>query len=1080
MAARTFDPVALALASALLFGCTSPLPERGSDGARVVIGSPTVFLRERLLTERFEDLEWLRLQRSPAKEAEYEQGFQGSARSATAESGKGGLGLGIGGAPGTTAPSPGGDEPTPDAGSGATSAAGGAPSTPPAGTSDPGTQTTPGLLGAAPDPKLTAVLDTLHAATPALSPRDKLLNRIAFRDTVAQEIRKRTLDDTHDLDGSALYELQFGLSILPGEDAGDAYAVLLEVVEPPAPTALDEDQAWRISTALLDACRAEMGELDTRYQRRAVTIRDSQPVAEAIYRGTLLAQIDNIERVRNALARRQDASTYQWRLSEETLSNARTRILMARKDKCASEALEDQLAAMSCDLDQIVPPTEDTERDGEGSGTRPPAVSGGDLTRYRESSTRQDSVAMLSAGPADYNPAPYADTRQRSEIRGLDDILDSILAKTADRASLQAVKGAARIPDVSRVPEHARRALGFAVARHAADISGKALIFNERVIAAGQDAMSLLPALLSRNVCGRGKWELPSPSSPRVVSVSPSELAEQVSTSAYSDLRRALTLALEGTFSGTVKDAKVAYEQASQELRRYELIGRNPLVVGFLGGNASVDELTGCQDGTGGTGRSTKPASTFGWVLNPRLEASIAGTAGLRYRAVAAYHSVTATLIASACLAEVSFRTRVFRIRSCGAWEPIPAEHIVHGTPANGADGRGLITVPLPRSPEFIASSIMARRSWSAAYPRIFSPHPERSAVTGGTVPDRSAAWRLRSGEGPQVLVVLGSELWRSPQVYVGGQRATRVQILPDLGGLWAEFETVRAPAGQDGAPVSVDLIVSTSRGTDRIPSAVQILPAKAEAKTPTSAGPAVQVVTRADTRAGPKVDLRFELEPPFPKSWHGLIAAIRPTGIALPHDLAIDPELVRVDPKQGGRVEILGLVLKQGLFRDRDWKPVDTLELTLKLIDSPQAAPRALHPVPLTAVIIAPKLECTPPPGFVLTAKQEAASKPWVLAEETRLDLEIATPFEPAHHELYVPALRAGAKAQGQITIGGTRLELTVQADPKAVGKRWIAVLPGKTVLAQAGQTPPTTVPFELELGALRLSGTLPMRAGS
>lgn len=96
--------------------------------------------------------------------------------------------------------------------------------------------------------------------------------------------------------------------------------------------------------------------------------------------------------------------------------------------------------------------------------------------------------------------------------------------------------------------------------------------------------------------------------------------------------------------------------------------------------------------------------------------------------------------------------------------------------------------------------------------------HLTATACSGDRVtPASDGARRGRAGEArrmQQSLYIRGAELWRNAQVYVGSQRADRVDILPDMGGIVAYFdEVVFVPrAGAHGAQRELqDLRVVTS-----------------------------------------------------------------------------------------------------------------------------------------------------------------------------------------------------------------------------------------------------------------------------
>jgi hypothetical protein len=74
----------------------------------------------------------------------------------------------------------------------------------------------------------------------------------------------------------------------------------------------------------------------------------------------------------------------------------------------------------------------------------------------------------------------------------------------------------------------------------------------------------------------------------------------------------------------------------------------------------------------------------------------------------------------------------------------------------------------------------------------------------------------LRAGKDlpRQSIIVRGTDLWRNPVVFLGTQKATSLEVLPDMRGLVAHFDQVQLPASPDLKEAAVlDLTIVTSGG---------------------------------------------------------------------------------------------------------------------------------------------------------------------------------------------------------------------------------------------------------------------------
>lgn len=250
--------VGLVGVSVVLLSACGGLPKRGSDTARVAFGPPRVTSRERYISDRSNDLAWLRQQLEPSVVKEYEQGTQAGIASFVSDLNA----LGIKVRADLTGPlaAPGGEQQPTSAATAAGEGDGGNGS----GEQDARRPLDPDKYAAdtASDSltqfhKLTGeqIEALVRATRPDISatPSERLDDRLAFRDSVRTAIRQRDLDDTHDLYGNTLHELTFDLSLVPGRDAGSPYVVLVTAKRANDPGCLGADAR----AAMADALRRE-------------------------------------------------------------------------------------------------------------------------------------------------------------------------------------------------------------------------------------------------------------------------------------------------------------------------------------------------------------------------------------------------------------------------------------------------------------------------------------------------------------------------------------------------------------------------------------------------------------------------------------------------------------------------------------------------------------------------------------------------------------------------------------------------------------------------------------------------------
>jgi hypothetical protein len=347
--------------------------------------------------------------------------------------------------------------------------------------------------------------------------------------------------------------------------------------------------------------------------------------------------------------------------------------------------------------------------------------------------------------------------------------------------------------------------------------------------------------------------------------------------------------ALLGT-SGVDAQGQMQYLEREQEIVHALL--RKPLLIGC---------------GRGG--------SRFGWIAGPRL-AIASGSMDFLHGPVR--HDFAASVSVPAWLTHLRLRGRYHWIDDKGDLDD--------GKPI-WSDGDVIVRLPMPedRNRAITAALVSHHASALAAVYRDSArprPRVERPAR------DSAGSNLLVAGEKNQRLLVMGEHLWREPQVFVGNQRADRVDVLADMNGVLAHFDELQFPGDppertRDGS--IQDLHVITSYGRTHIPGAVTILPPrpKASAESQKSAAVLLTTFVSPDQRV-----LRFAFA--RPKAYAGLRLAMRPVGDAAwtyhvaPEQWSTKEDVVAIElPAWSGPPTVFEVVLEQQTRAGAEWAAV-------------------------------------------------------------------------------------------------------------------------------------------------------------
>jgi hypothetical protein len=270
-------------------------------------------------------------------------------------------------------------------------------------------------------------------------------------------------------------------------------------------------------------------------------------------------------------------------------------------------------------------------------------------------------------------------------------------------------------------------------------------------------------------------------------SVTPKNLSERVSTT--TDIRDAVQLLLSAKAGMGVGDATSMSNLIRKRAENIQAIQRHAVVVGF--GHSR------------GKGSSKPPYETsFGWALGPHLGANGAQAQVDEQYGLAALISVPSW-----------WRSVKLEIQTC--WinrkdlQPSldkPEDVCIGSTVQKHID-----IVRLPG----VASDISRKLGFDIIQEPHLNPVQERQILQVGY---------------PGDVLLAGGRLWRSTEVTLGSQRADRINVLPDMEGIVAHFDCVRpqfAWGKRFEEPFPVPVTVWTSEGkaeiTDNNENAVRV-----------------------------------------------------------------------------------------------------------------------------------------------------------------------------------------------------------------------------------------------------------------
>jgi len=262
---------------------------------------------------------------------------------------------------------------------------------------------------------------------------------------------------------------------------------------------------------------------------------------------------------------------------------------------------------------------------------------------------------------------------------------------------------------------------------------------------------------------------------PYAISAEPKNYAQNISDLAARKNAINMALELQALIPNSGVGAGLGANYSRITEKQVDAILRKPLVVGYADG-----------------------LDSFGWVVGPRFELSDDGDVTFSQNFI--NHSVTATAIVPGWWDGVNLNAYTGWINSKGI-------EVYREQPTQ-------IQQILVQDLNSITAYFVEKTSVEFQRPFLNPPWDREKGIQ---------SYVLTSGRSENLLI-RGTNLWKSPQVYVGSQRSDSITILPDMKGLVASFNEIASPSTIKDNQAVVDLSVFTSNGSATLRNAVRIV----------------------------------------------------------------------------------------------------------------------------------------------------------------------------------------------------------------------------------------------------------------
>lgn len=676
---------------------------------------------------------------------------------------------------------------------------------------------------------------------------DKLHDQLAFRNTVRAAMRERQLDDAHDLTGSAIYDFQFDVTLMP-ESEHDQYAKVLVKVNDPAcdpsgtgtrdnPGQFDKkyDLEWQErygswKQAHEKLLNARILEIQQAYLDGRLTVEDQTWLSR-----TISIDLPNLQRLFIAIGKLlplfdTDQNKYKGKPSIKfgfgqdsefsggvsakeaiTLFNLKENIVTLRKQiSDLREALRSGNGPSNDDVLKVLGETAESS----GNLELQQAISiFQDMAEANKENTAYLAEVLVGIKAISYNLAsilavlneePPATLLSNPNSRMRAAVLLAIAwGVFEDEQWLNATK------TMRRMVQLAPPMIGLAEVERS--LTSKGAITHPQIILMKQAAIGYQE--FRKQLCERnGDYAVTK-------AVEPKEYAQNVSDIAAYENLLVQVASLRAILPQYGVKADTYQERVSRRQEYLQAILRKPLAIGFGEG----------QD-------------RFGWILGPRftIDSSTSPLGSLRdlfYRPSPVKfvhepvrHTVRAAVALPAWVGKVRF---CYGTRWLSDWftsqEP---------SPDCTREAKSQFQLALPARAdrwESVSRFLNPGSRHLQPTPTISYPDPVNLA---SSLPVIVSPVKDQPPTHKQHVLIRGKNLWRNPEVYLGQIKASSVSILSDMEGLYATFEFVdgeKIVADPRSIGDTADITVTTSVGSITKMNAVRVIEPSRSAIWPTA-----------------------------------------------------------------------------------------------------------------------------------------------------------------------------------------------------------------------------------------------------
>lgn len=661
-------------------------------------------------------------------------------------------------------------------------------------------------------PRVISAADVVETKA-KLTAVESLRDEMAYRDAIQASLRERELDDTHDLRGYTLYTLKFDVTVRPGRE-NDALGRVRLSLEP--------------GGSSLPRQKPTLGEvLDWRADnKRTPRGFDQKAMSEAW---------------------RQWSETYLLYRSWKTAFEREVQLeaLALQRRAAARQVSEAEFLSIARSAAQYV------ERQQVATSETPGKVRDSIAAQNRSVQMLLKSAAPVPRpGPAAADPGQKADAAKGAALvvrgRYLPLEEEGIVAFAPDLQELTLESG----PGASAVGERVYLPTIVAGDPRSLDVADqtpnlcrfeKFVDLLRRLQRRQEARYRLRPDKGVKTKEGSGRVL----NAAYVYTVEPKEYAQNLSDVAAAEKLNQFILSLRAVLPQFGVNGGAYLNSMRDSQSRLHAIMRKPLVVGFANG-----------------------PQEFGWLFGPRFKID-GGDVGFEQSLV--QHSLQATVAVPAWERSLTL-TGNYRWGARGE-KPLWKDW--------GKYDRGVI-VELPADPAALTRALVSILEISESHqPNIFPSSggiPEKIVLYGGR--------RVR----PQQVLIRGTDLWRNPSVFVGSQKADKLEVLPDMTGLLATFNELQVPATvRQSAAVDVDLTVVTSGGVSTRRHAVTIVAAAGAGGTSDGTDVAARLLSTYVVGQNP---ILFSLED-VPERHGGLFVRTRTADAANWNPLSAEPAVI-------------------------------------------------------------------------------------------------------------------------------------------------------------------------------------------